>query len=55
MLFLCSISDFNGSKLKWEDFQNAYSNLDITIEHIYIDEEMNLESFTKRLIEHGDL
>ena len=42
---------FDDSEFDWEDFRNAYMNLDIWTEEFYIDERVNLESFTKRAIE----
>lgn len=41
---------FNDRHLEWEDFRNAYGNLDIWVETFRIDETMNLEDFTKRAI-----
>ena len=34
--------------LVWEDFHNAYMNLNFDIAEIYVDEDWNLEAFTKR-------
>ena len=34
--------------LEWEDFYNAYMNLNIDIAEMYVDENWNLEAFTKR-------
>lgn len=43
--FARSMEDFSDAKLTWDDFKNAYSNLDI-----WIDEIDGLEDFTKRAI-----
>lgn len=48
--FARSMGEFDSSPLKWEDFRNAYFNLDILVEDIRIDDLMNLEGFTKREI-----
>lgn len=42
--------DFDSTPLDWETFRNAYGNLDIEIDNIRIDDNMNLEAFTKRAI-----
>lgn len=42
--------EFNNDPLEWEDFRNAFGNLDIWVEDYRIDEAMNLEDFTKRAI-----
>lgn len=41
-------SDFKSRQLEWEDFQNAYSNLNIWLGDFVIDEKMNLKAFTER-------
>lgn len=48
--FARNMSEFDSAPLEWEDFRNAYANLDIWTEEIVIDERMNLEAFTKRAI-----
>ncbi|MDH1867170.1 hypothetical protein ACNJYG_19010 [Pseudomonas sp. GW6] len=48
--FARNMDEFDSSPLNWEDFRNAYCGLGLTIENIYVDEEMNLEAFTKRQI-----
>jgi len=48
--FARSEEDFDSGPLEWEDFRNAYKNLKIPIADIYIDDDMNLEAFTKRAI-----
>lgn len=48
--FARNIGGFDATPLVWEDFRNAYANLDIWLEEIEIDEKMNLEAFTKRAI-----
>lgn len=45
---------FDPDPLAWEDYRNAYSNLDIRIADILIDEQMSLEAFTKRAIARED-
>jgi len=47
-------SEFDSSPMAWEDFHNAFGNLDIFIEDFHIDEDMNLEAFTKRAIKRGN-
>jgi len=47
--FARGLEQFNGSPLTWEEFKNAYGNLDI-----WIDEFEDLEGFTKRSIERGN-
>ncbi len=43
------------SALTWEDFKDAYGNLDFWIENIHIDDANNLEAFTKRALGRSDL
>ena len=52
--FARGIESFDSSPLTWEDYKNALGNLDVWIDHIHIDENMNLESFIKRAIERGN-
>ncbi|NKI19032.1 hypothetical protein HCU74_16610 [Spongiibacter sp. KMU-166] len=46
--------EFNNAPLEWEDFRNAFGNLDIWVEDYRIDETMNLEDFTKRAIARSE-
>lgn len=46
--FSRGMKDFDTSTPEWDDFKNAYHNLNIWPENIHIDENMNLEAFTKR-------
>jgi len=46
--FARNTSEFDPSYLDWESFSNAYANLGIHIELIYVDETFDLEKFTKR-------
>lgn len=48
--FARNTEDFDSAALDWEDFRNAYGNLDIWVDVIHIDDRMNLEAFTKRAI-----
>jgi hypothetical protein len=48
--FARNMGEFDSSPLNWEDFRNAYGNLDICIEEIVIDDKMNLETYTKTKI-----
>ncbi|MDD5385321.1 MAG: hypothetical protein PHG89_10635 [Gallionella sp.] len=48
--FARNMGKFDSSPLNWEDFRNAYGNLDIWVDDIRIDDQMNLEDFTKRAI-----
>jgi hypothetical protein len=43
-------SKFSALSLGWEDYRNAYGNLDIWVSEIHIDDQQNLEAFTKRRI-----
>ncbi|OOF32629.1 hypothetical protein BZJ21_15105 [Salinivibrio costicola subsp. alcaliphilus] len=43
------IEKFDDSPLSWDDFKNAYGNLDLWIEEID-----DLKGFTKRAIVRGD-
>lgn len=49
-----NLQEFDSSPLEWEDFRNAYGNLDIWPDEIRIDDQMNLEAFTKRAIERAN-
>nr|WP_300311057.1 hypothetical protein [Halomonas sp.] len=49
-----SMASFDSGPLDWEDFRNAYGNLDLWPEEYYIDDQMNLEAFTKRVLERAD-
>ena len=44
-------SEFAAKPLVWEDFRNAYANLDLWLDDIRIDDKMNLETFTRRRLE----
>ncbi len=46
--FARSEEEFDSDPLVWDDFRNAYLNLGIWINEIHIDENMNLEAFTRR-------
>lgn len=48
--FARNMGEFDPTPLDWEDFRSAYGNLDIWQDEIRIDDEMNLEAFTKRAI-----
>lgn len=52
--FARNMSEFDATPLDWEDFRNAYGNLDIWVNEIRIDERMNLEGFTRRALERND-
>lgn len=52
--FARNMGEFDSSPLEWEDFRNAYGNLDVWVEEIYIDEKMNLEAFTKQAIARNE-
>lgn len=52
--FARNMGEFDDTPLDWEDFRNAYGNLDIWPEDIRIDDDMNLEAFTKRAIARND-
>lgn len=41
---------FDSKPLKWEDFRNAFGNLNIWYARFFIDEDTNLEKFTKRAL-----
>jgi hypothetical protein len=41
-------SDFRAQKLEWEDFRNAFGNLNIDTDDFVIDEKLNLKSFIER-------
>lgn len=45
--------EFDSSRLQWEDFRNAFGNLDVWYQDYRIDENMNLEDFTRRAINRG--
>jgi hypothetical protein len=47
--FARDLEQFDGSKPTWEDYRNAFGNLDIEVEDID-----DLEGFTKRRIARGD-
>lgn len=51
--FARNMGEFDSSPLNWEDFRNAYGNLDIWTDEIVIDDKMNLEAFTKRAIDRN--
>lgn len=42
------------SAFTWEDFRDAYGNLDFWTDEIRIDDTMNLEAFTKRALNRAD-
>ena len=44
----------DATALKWEDFKDAYGNLDFWIEDVRIDDANNLEAFTKRALGRAD-
>lgn len=43
----------NRSDLTWDEFKNAYGNLDLWSDEYRVDDRLNLEGFTKRRIESG--
>jgi hypothetical protein len=47
--FARDLEQFDSSKPTWEDYRNAFGNLDIEVEDID-----DLEGFTKRRIARGD-
>jgi hypothetical protein len=49
--FARSEEPFEPQELTWELLQSAYWGLNIEIEHLHIDDKMNLEAFTKRWLE----
>lgn len=51
--FARGMEDFNGSTLVWDNFSNAYGLLNIEVQEFHINDNMNLESFTRRAIERG--
>lgn len=51
--FARNMKQFESQPLDWEDFRNAYGNLDIWFEEKEVDEKINLEAFTKRQIASG--
>lgn len=51
--FSRNMAPFDSSPLVWEDFRNAYGNLDIWVNEIRIDETYNLEAFTRRALERA--
>lgn len=52
--FSRNMAAFDSAPLDWEDFRNAYGNLNIWIHEIRIDGENNLEAFTKRALDRED-
>lgn len=52
--FARSQGPLDASALTWEDFKNAYGNLNFWIEDIRLDDVNNLEAFTKRALDHAD-
>lgn len=52
--FSRSLGDFDRDPLEWEDYRNAYSNLDFWIEDYSVNEDMNLTAFTQRAIKRND-
>ena len=52
--FARNLEDFDSRPLIFEEFSNAYRNLNIDSEDIHIDERMNLEEFTNRAITRGE-
>lgn len=49
--FARNMGEFDTKPLEWEDFRNAYRNLDIWVDEIRIDDKMNLEAFTKNRVQ----
>ncbi|MDZ4350381.1 MAG: hypothetical protein U1A22_12695 [Xanthomonadaceae bacterium] len=43
-------SKFNSVPLVWEDFRNAYGNLNVIFGDIHLDDQHNLKAFTRRCI-----
>lgn len=52
--FARSQGPLDASALTWEDFKDAYGNLNFWIEDICLDGVTNLEAFTKRALERTD-
>lgn len=48
--FARNLEPFDDKPLDWEDFRNAFGNLDLWLDEFVIDETNNLEAFTKRRI-----
>lgn len=51
--FARNIVSFDSKPLDWEDFRNAFGNLNIWPQRYVVDEQTNLEGFTKRAIERN--
>lgn len=52
--FARNIVPFDSKPLDWEDFRNAFGNLNIWLQEYVIDDHSNLEGFTKRAIERNN-
>jgi len=52
--FARNIDPFDSKPLDWEDFRNAFGNLNIWYDHYVVDDRTNLEGFTKRAIERNN-
>lgn len=52
--FARSIDQFDSKPMEWEDFRNAFGNLNIWYQNYAVDGYTNLEDFTKRAIERND-
>ena len=48
--FARNMNEFDSSPLNWEDFRNAYANLDIELDEIVMNHD-NLEAFTMRKVD----
>ena len=51
--FARNMGEFDSSLLQWSDFQNSFSVLGVWPQDIAIDDDTNLESFTRRRIASG--
>jgi len=52
--FARNIKPFDSASLNWEDFRNAFGNLNIWPQEYVIDDHSNLEGVTKRAIERNN-
>ena len=51
--FARNMGEFDQTPLEWSDFQNSFSTLNIQSQDFAIDNDFNLEGFTRRRIERG--
>ena len=45
-----SLKKFDSKKLEWEDFGNAFGNLNLYVEDYFINDDLNLQAITERMI-----